>query len=160
MTRPLPTIAILLGLAGLLPFAGCGLGALSPDVALAERSLLALVAYGAVILAFLGGVHWGFALEGSGTPTVRVQRLRFGLGVLPSLLGWAALLLAFVGLPLVALLLLMAGVIGTTVTEARAARQGLMPRSYMRLRWALSAGVLVCLAGVCLVRVLGGRIVL
>ena len=160
MTRPLPTIAILLGLAGLLPFAGCGLGALSPDPVLAERSLLALVAYGAVILAFLGGVHWGFALDAIGTPTVRVQRLRFGLGVMPSLLGWAALLLAFLGLPLLALLLLMAGVIGTTVTEARAARAGLMPQSYMRLRWALSAGVLVCLAGVCLVRALGGRIVL
>ena len=160
MTRPLPTIAIMLGLAGLLPFAGCGLGALSPDPVLAERSLLALVAYGAVILAFLGGVHWGFALEGGGTPTVRVQRLRFGLGVLPSLLGWAALLVAFGGLPLLALLLLMAGVIGTTVTEARAARGGLMPQSYMRLRWVLSAGVLVCLAGVCLVRALGGRIVL
>ena len=160
MTRPLPTIAILLGLAGLLPFAGCALGALSPDPVLAERSLLALVAYGAVILAFLGGVQWGFALEGSGTPTVRVQRLRFGLGVLPSLVGWAALLVSFLGLPLLALLLLMAGVIGTTVTEARATRAGLMPQSYMRLRWALSAGVLVCLAGVCLVRALGGRVVL
>ncbi len=161
MTRPLPMFAILLGLGGLLPFAACGLGALSPDPALADRSLLALVAYGAVILAFLGGVHWGFALDGSGAmPTVRVQRLRFGLGVLPSLVGWAALLLAFLGLPLVALALLMAGVVATTLVEARAARQDLMPRSYMRLRWVLSAGVLVCLAGVCLVRLLGGRLVI
>lgn len=161
MTRPLPTFAILLGLGGLVPFAGCGLGALSPDPELAERALLALVAYGAVILAFLGGVHWGFALEDSGTtPTVRVQRLRFGLGVLPSLLGWTALLVTFLGFPLLALVLLMVGVIGTTLVEARAARGGLMPQSYMRLRWALSAVVLVCLAGVCLVRALGGRIVL
>ena len=163
MTRPLPLFAILLGLAGLLPFAGCGLGALSPDPALADRSLLALVAYGSVILAFLGGVHWGFALDGSGAdgsgaPTVRVQRLRFGLGVLPSLLGWAALMLAFVGWPLLALVLLAAGVIATTLTEARATRQGLAPQSYMRLRWVLSAGVLVCFAGVCLVRALGGRL--
>ncbi len=161
MTRPLPMFAILLGLGGLLPFAACGLGALSPDPALADRSLLALVAYGAVILAFLGGVHWGFALDGSGaTPTVRVQRLRFGLGVLPSLAGWAALLLAVLGLPLVALALLMAGVVATTLVEARAARQDLMPRSYMRLRWVLSAEMLVCLAGVCLVRLLGGRLVI
>jgi len=160
MTRPLPMFAILLGLGGLLPFAACGLGALSPDPALADRSLLALVAYGAVILAFLGGVHWGFALDGSGTPTVRVQRLRFGLSVSPSLVGWAALLLAFLGLPLVALALLMAGVVATTLVEARATRQDLMPQSYMRLRWVLSAGVLVCLAGVCLVRLLGGRLVI
>jgi len=160
MTRPLPIFAILLGLAGLLPFAGCSLGALNPDVELAARSLLALVAYGAVILAFLGGVHWGFALDGSGTPTVRVQRLRFGLGVVPSLVGWAALMVAVLGWPLLAAGMLIAAFVAETMVEARAARQGLMPVGYMRLRWALSAGVLVCLSGVCLVRFLGGRIVL
>ena len=160
MTSPLPTFAILLGLAGLLPFAGCGLGALSPDEALADRSLLALVAYGAVILAFLGGVHWGFALDPSGMPATRVQRLRLGLGVLPSLAGWAALVLAGFGFPLLAVMLLMAAMIAATLTEARAARQALMPRGYMRLRWVLSAGVLVCLSAVCLVRVLGGRVAL
>ena len=160
MTRPLPIFAILLGLGGLLPFAGCSLGALNPDVELAERSLLALVAYGAVILAFLGGVHWGLALDGSGVPTVRVQRLRFGLGVVPSLVGWVALMVAILGWPLLAATLLMAGFVTMTLIEARATRQGSMPAGYMRLRWALSAGVLVCLSGVCLVRLLGGRIVL
>ena len=92
MTRRLPTFAILLGLAGLLPFAACSLGALSLEPDQADRALLALVAYGATILAFLGGVHWGFALDGSGTPTVRVQRLRFGLGVgaVPGRLGRTA----------------------------------------------------------------------
>ena len=159
MTRPLPKFAILLGLAGLLPFAACSLGALNPDPELAERCLLALAAYGAVILAFLGGVHWGFALDGSGAQTVRVQRLRFGLGVLPSLVGWAGLLLAFLGFPLLGMVLLIAGVIALTAVEARAARRDLMPRPYMLLRWVLSAGVLVCLCGVVLVRLLGGRIV-
>ena len=159
MSRPLPKFAILLGLAGLVPFAACGLGAVSPDPELSERSLLALAAYGAVILAFLGGVHWGFALDSSGSPTQRVQRLRFGLGVPPSLAGWAGLLLAFMGLPLLGVVVLIAGVTATTAVEARAARRDLMPRSYMMLRWVLSAGVLVCLCGVVLVRLLGGRIV-
>ncbi len=160
MTRPLPTFAILLGLGGLIPFAACSLGALSPDAALADRALLALVAYGAVILAFLGGVHWGFALEEGGRVPVRMQRLRYGLGVVPSLLGWAALLLAFAGWPLLGVLVLMAAMVAATLTEARAARADLLPHAYMRLRWVLSAGVLVCLSAVCLVRGFGGRIVL
>jgi len=160
MHKPLPPFAILLGLGGLLPFIGSSLGALALDSDGAARSLFALVAYGATILAFLGGVHWGFALDGSGSPTDRVQRLRFGLGVVPSLVGWVALLVTFVGFPTTGLLVLAAGFVGTTAAEAQAARRGLMPRSYMWLRWGLSAVVLVCLLSVVLIRAFGGRIVL
>lgn len=159
MTRPLPTYAILLGLAGLIPFVACSFGALALQGEWAERSLLSLLAYGATILAFLGGVHWGLALLDSSADE-RVQQLRFGLGVVPSLLGWSALLLAFVGWFQTGLLLLTAGFIATTAAEAQAARRSLMPTSYMRLRWVLSAGVLACLVSVLLVRAFGGRIVL
>ena len=159
MTRPLPTYAIVLGLAGLLPFVACGFGALALQDEWAERSLLALLAYGATILAFLGGVHWGLALLDASVDE-RVQQLRFGLGVVPSLVGWSALLLAFFGWFQTGLLLLTAGFVAVTAVEARATRYGLMPKSYMRLRWVLSGGVLMCLASVLLVRVFGGRIVL
>lgn len=160
MIRPLPLFAVLLGLAGLLPFIACSIGALSLEADAAQRSLFALVAYGATILAFLGGVHWGFALDDSGSPSVLVQRARYGLGVLPSLVGWLALLVMFLGLPMAGLLILIAGVIVLTLVEGRAARRLLVPRGYMRLRWVLSAGVLGCLVTVCVVRALGGRIVL
>jgi hypothetical protein len=160
MTRPLPPFAIVLGAAGLLPFLVCSLGALSLSSDGSTRSLLALVAYGATILAFLGGVHWGFALDGSGTPSERVQRARFGLGVVPSLIGWAALLITFIGLPTTGLLVLTAGFVATTVVEAQAARRGLMPQRYMWLRWALSIVVVVCLVSVSLIRAFGGRVVL
>ncbi len=163
MTRPLPPLAIALGIAGLLPFILCSLGALMLSSDWADRSLLALLAYGAVILAFLGGVHWGFALEGEAEPAnsmSRVQRSRFGLGVVPSLIGWAALLVTFIGLPRTGLLVLAAGFIGTTVIEAQAARRGLVPHAYMWLRWGLSAVVVVCLTSVFLVRAFGGRVVL
>jgi len=160
MTRPLPPLAIALGLAGLLPFLLCSLGALSLSSDGATRSLLALVAYGATILAFLGGVHWGFALDGSDTPSDRVQRARFGLGVVPSLIGWAALLVTFIGLPTTGLLVLTAGFIATTVVEAQAARRGLMPQRYMWLRWGLSIVVVVCLVSVCVIRAFGGRVLL
>ena len=159
-TRPLPRFAILLGLAGLLPFVLCSLGALSLSSDGATRSLLALVAYGATILAFLGGVHWGFALDDSGTASERVQRARFGLGVVPSLIGWAAMLVTFIGLPTTGLLVLTAGFVATTAVEGQAARRGLMPQHYMWLRWGLSLVVVVCLASVILIRAFGGRVVL
>ena len=160
MTRPLPPFAIMLGLAGLLPFVLCSLGALSLSSDGSTRSLLALVAYGATILAFLGGVHWGFALDESSTVSERVQRLRFGLGVVPSLIGWAAMLVTFIGLPTTGLLVLTAGFIATTVVEGQAARRGLMPHRYMWLRWGLSVVVVLCLVSVSLIRAFGGRVVL
>lgn len=160
MTRPLPPFAIILGLAGLLPFVLCSLGALSLASDGSTRSLLALVAYGATILAFLGGVHWGLALDGSGAPSERVQRARFGLGVVPSLMGWVAMLVTFIGLPTTGLIVLTAGFVATTAVEAHAARRGLMPQRYMWLRWGLSIVVVVCLVSVILIRAFGGRVVL
>ena len=160
MTRPLPRLAILLGLAGLLPFVLCSLGVLSLSSDGSTRSLLALVAYGATVLAFLGGVHWGFALDESGMASERAQRARFGLGVVPSLIGWAAMLVTFIGLPTTGLLVLTAGFVATTAVEGQAARRGLVPQRYMWLRWGLSAVVVVCLASVVLIRAFGGRVVL
>lgn len=163
--RTVPAIVILLGAAGLIPFIGCALGALSLEGEWARMSLLGLSAYAAVILSFLGAVHWGFGLApgtevgGPGAPA-RVQRGRFALGVVPSLVGWAALLVTFVGLPKTGLLVLAAGIAATTVVEGRAARGGFVPPGYMLLRWVLSVIVVVCLLSVVLVLALGGRVVL
>jgi hypothetical protein len=152
MNRPLPFLATLLGLAGLLPFIACGLVALQPQ---GNNAALALVAYGAVILAFLGGVHWGFALE---EPTGRGERERLALGVVPSLVGWVALLLAIAFEPNAGIGLLLLGVLGTTAVETRARRAGLMPRGYMVLRYGLSAVVVVVLAVVLVLRAVGAHI--
>ena len=158
--RSVPPIAILLGAAGLLPFIAGSYGALSFDGDAARISLLGLAAYGAVILAFLGGVHWGFGLDAGSTQTIRTQRLRFGLGVVPSLIGWAGLLVTFAGFPKIGLLVLLAGFIGTTIAEARGTQEGLVPQGYMLLRWVLSVIVILCLVMDCLVLTLGGRVVL
>ncbi len=158
--RNLPLIAIVLGAAGLLPFVLCSLGALSLGNDGARMALLGLSAYGAVILSFLGGVHWGFGLEAGTAQTEAVRRSRFGLGVAPSLIGWAGLLVTFVGLPKTGLLILAAGFAATTVVESRWAKAGLVPAGYMMLRWVLSVVVVVCLLSVCVVLGLGGRVVL
>jgi hypothetical protein len=160
MNRTLPTIAMLLGIAGLIPFVACSLGTLTSTPPDSDRMLLALIAYGAVILAFLGGVHWGFGLDAAATTPSDIQRARFGLGVVPSLIGWVALLVAFIGFARTALVVLVAGYIATTVAEARASRLGYIPKGYMGLRWVLSAVVLVLLVSVWLVLILHGRVML
>ncbi len=135
MKRTLPLLVILLGIAGLIPFAACGLLAVTPN---GDRAAFALVAYGAVILAFLGGVHWGFALQ---DPAGRGERGRLILGVLPSLAGWVALLLSAAFTTEAGLALLLVGFAGTMVVESRAAKSGLMPAGYLTLRYGLTAAV-------------------
>ena len=152
MTRPLPALATILGLAGLLPFIGCGVAALGAQ---GDRATLALVAYGAVILAFLGGVHWGFAIV---DPMGRAERERLGLGVLPSLVGWVSVLLAIAVQLDAGVGLLLLGMLGTTAVEARARRIGLVPGGYMMLRYALSGVVVVVLALVLVLRVVGAHV--
>ena len=149
MHARLPILALLLGAAGLLPFLLCGLLALGQN---GERAAFALVCYGAVILAFLGGVHWGLALQ---EPSARGQRARLGLGVVPSLVGWIALLLALAFSAAAGLGLLLIGFAGTTIVEARAARAGLLPAGYMTLRYGLTAGVTIVLVLVLLMRLFG-----
>ena len=48
----MPASAILLSILGLAPFIGCGLAALSHDPTVADRMLTALIAWGALTLAF------------------------------------------------------------------------------------------------------------
>jgi hypothetical protein len=146
MDSTLPAPARLLGPAGLIPFAGLALGTwlgwgwAGP----------ALAAYGATILAFLGAVHWGLALRAP--PAERgADWGRFGLGVVPALLAWVALLL-----PLAAGLALLAGAIpATAAAETAAARAGLVPAGYLRLRWLLSAAAAACLLAGLLAQRLG-----
>ena len=140
MDQPLPRPTLWLGLAGLLPFLGTALLAWTAPEDWRGVALYALAAYGAVILSFLGAVHWGLALR---APSAEAGAMapRLGLGVLPSLVGWVALLLP----PLPGLLLLALGILGTAAVEAAAARRGLVPHAYLRLRWILSLGAALCL---------------
>jgi hypothetical protein len=164
MLPRLPPAAIGLGLAGLVPFLGLGIAALAtPDEAAAQRYLLALVAFGAVTLAFLGGVHWGFVLHPAALPEgmsadERRDATRLGLGVLPSLIGFAALLTPVLGVAEVGLAVLIVGYIATVITEAQLRRRQLVPGGYMALRWALSVVVLIVLVTVLALRLIGAKI--
>lgn len=99
---PSPVVR-LLGLAGLLPFVAGAAGlAMLPAPGLQAWAGAALVAYGALIASFLGGIHWGLAMQGQ-----QPVGLRLGWGVSPSLLAWIAVLLPLgAGLLLLTVLLL------------------------------------------------------
>ena len=129
---PMSVAAVLLGLAGLIPFWGLTVAYLGRDILeLDGRSVdLALATYAAVIISFLGGIRWGLALRG---PSGGGQ---YALSVLPALVAWAALAapepwrLAVLGV--VALVL---GPIDLGLVRA-----GLAPRWFGRLRIVLSVG--------------------
>lgn len=164
MSRRLPTMVLALGLAGLIPFVAFGYGAVSgADDDRAARFASGLIAYGAVILAFLGGVHWGFVIDEPEPDGVAIiaqrERYRLVFGVSPSLVGWAALLvLLMLGWPKLAIAILLGGFVATTAIEAALTRGNLMPGGYMLLRWVLSAVVVLVLGVVLALLVLGTRL--
>ena len=139
MLASIPLPARLLGLAGLIPFWGCALGlALGPVAGIAPESFLrAQVAYGAVILTFLGGVHWGVALRQPREPSW----LRLGWGVTPSLIAWGALLLP----PPNGLGLLAFGLTIAFGVDLRTLGAEIAPDWYPRLRRILTTGALAAL---------------
>jgi hypothetical protein len=158
MIRHLPPLAIVLGAAGLIPFMVLGLTAVGANPVGSLAAAEELVGYGAVILAFLGGVHWGFTLGETGES--KAVRARLGLGVLPSLVGFIAIFLAIGIHPILSLVVLIAGFVGTLVMEFRAQKQDLMPSGYLALRAALTAIVVLILATVLVVRAIGGHVLL
>jgi hypothetical protein len=158
MWRNLPPIAIALGAAGLVPFMLLGLGAVGANADRSFGAAEALVGYGAVILAFLGGVHWGFTLSETGDQTA--VRARLALGVVPSLVGWLAILCGIVGLPVSSIIVLIAGFIGTLVMEFHAQKRDLLPAGYLALRTVLTCVVVPILAAVLVIRMIGGHVLL
>jgi hypothetical protein len=137
-----PSLRLLwtLGLSGLLPFAAAALAVLLAPDHWSGFARGALIAYGAVILSFLGAVHWGLALRAPAAEAWATP-WRLVLGVVPSLISWVAMLL----FEAPSLILLAGGVLGTAAVEQWAAGRGLVPVFYMRLRWVLSLGAAVCL---------------
>ncbi len=83
------TRALALGYAGLMPFVGGAalLWLVRPE--LQPWVEAALTAYAAVIVSFLGGIHWGLALRQAAPPAALLA-----WGVVPSLVAWVAVLMA------------------------------------------------------------------
>jgi hypothetical protein len=135
-----PTIVTWLGYGGLIPFVALA-AACYWDGAHAATWLTGLLAYGAVILSFVGALHWAFAmthpqLQAAPEPALYIW------SVLPALLGWLSLLLV----PKAAAVLLIAGLLAHYRQDVRLTRVITLPGWYLPLRLRLSAVACVCLA--------------
>ena len=87
--RPFAPAAMLLGLGGAIPFVGlAALTAMGP-VTWHAYWLTALSHYGAVILTFVGALHWGYALKRGAQGSS--AWLQYGFSVVPALLAWLSL---------------------------------------------------------------------
>jgi hypothetical protein len=146
-------VAVGLSVAGLIPFLVSGIIVLLDPID-TPIAVQVLISYGAVILSFVGAVHWGFALRDSAHPLpATVTPLMLGyerqlllFGVLPALLGWVALLLMIhFNLPAVSVFLLLLGFFLTVVAETIGRGRGIVATNYLILRWSVSIVVMLIL---------------
>lgn len=127
-----PVLVAWLGYGGLVPFVGlAGLGLIAPDDALRWQG--ALLAYAAVILSFVGALHWAFAMV---LPQMSAgqRRTRYLWSVMPALLAWACMLLPTT----MAIPLLIAGFAAQYGQDRIVVRHGGLPAWYLPLRLQLS----------------------
>lgn len=142
---PIPRAALLLGLAGLIPFLWGAATVLHEPLSQAGLRFLGprfigpyvSLGYGTVILAFMSGVLWGFATRAEG----RVAASGYALSVIPAL--WAFFFVG--GGPVSAAVYLATGFLGLLALDWMFWQQGLAPAWWMRLRVMLTAVVVASL---------------
>ncbi|WP_417207496.1 DUF3429 domain-containing protein [Antarctobacter sp.] len=142
----IPRSALILGLAGVVPFVWGAATILAPglfDWGLATfgpRFVGPYVQlfYGAVILSFMSGVLWGFATKAEGSRAAT----GYALSTLPAL--WAFFTTG--GGEMRAALNLMIGFLALLLLDAAFVRWGLAPRWWLPLRLLLTGLVVACLA--------------
>jgi hypothetical protein len=133
----IPRSALSLGLAGLLPFWGLAILIIVIDAPIKEYAIKAEITYGAVILSFLGGIHWGLAAMNERHATW----LSLGWGVTPPLIAWGALFLP----PSLGLILLVTGFLAAAIIDFRIFTPNSDNTWFGGLRTVLSIGTIIAL---------------
>ena len=126
-------------MAGLIPFITGALGLWVTPEAWRERVLEELLAYAALILAFMGAIHWGLAMRADEHSSK--APIQLALSVVPPLLGWVGL-----SLPInLALPVFFVAFATLYFADLWAVRHGLAPVWYPALRKPLSIVVILSL---------------
>lgn len=128
--------ALALGYAGVLPVAGLLVLAWS-SATWQHQAVNSATIYAALILSFLGGIHWGFATSGFASSK------HFLISVVPSLWAWAA----FASPDFYTLLGIILGLVVFFVYERQCALVSRFPDWYLYLRLRLTLGLSIGLAG-------------
>jgi len=128
-----------LGYGGLIPFVGLAMAMWWLPQGQQATAALALLAYGATILSFMGAIHWGLTMREASGPSAGMLLW----GVTPSLIAWVGLLLPVApGLLLVAAVLWICFAVDRRVYPATGLREWLP----MRLHLTIVASA-CCIAG-------------
>jgi hypothetical protein len=137
---PRPAVVAWLGYGGLIPFVLLALAS-ALDTHHRELWQKILLSYGAVILSFVGALHWAFAMV---HPAIKDQTINglYAWSVMPSLIAWVALLLP----PTAAVTLLLGGLLAHYRQDLRLARAVSLPDWYLPLRLQLTLVASLCLA--------------
>ncbi|RDB22117.1 hypothetical protein Hypma_010607 [Hypsizygus marmoreus] len=154
-----PKPVLLFGLLGGLPYVGAsattvylahsaGLATagvatnIDPGVALTilDQALNIQMTYGAVMLSFLGALHWGMEFAGYGG---QKGYARLALGAAPVLYAWPTLMFQ----PMEALILQWVGFTALWWADSRVTALGWTPKWYSQYRFYLSVLVGTCIIG-------------
>jgi len=139
----IPRSALVLGLAGLIPFIWGAATVILPELATWGQMTFSgrfvgpfvQLFYGAVILSFMSGVLWGFATKATG----KIATASYILSVIPAL--WAFFMTG--GGPTTAAVNLIVGFLGLLLLDWHFWRLGLAPAWWMQLRGLLTAIVII-----------------
>ncbi|RPD56343.1 hypothetical protein L226DRAFT_615526 [Lentinus tigrinus ALCF2SS1-7] len=159
VAHAVPKPYVIFGLAGGLPYLGAagatiylarqaGVAAqglvsnIDPGVAITvlDQALNIQTTYGAVLLSFLGALHWGFEFAGYGG---HKHYPRLLLGAAPVVFGWSTLALE----PVYALIAQWVGFTSLWWADLRATSAGWTPKWYSQYRFYLSILVGTCIIG-------------
>lgn len=132
------TTAKLLGYAGLIPFVAFGTGSWIPLPYISD-AVQPLIAYAAIILSFMGAIHWGLAMS-----RAHQQRSKYFIAsVIPALTAWLALLLPDTP----ALIVLLCAFIALFTYDRAVKVSQALPDWYIPMRKKLTVVVVLCLFG-------------
>ena len=99
-----------------------------------EYAALALSVYAAMVVSFLGGIHWGIGFSQAAAP-----HPHFGWGAVPPVLAWVAVMMpAHAGLVLDAVMMLVCYMVDRKVYPALGLTR------WLTLRFRISVGAAVC----------------
>ena len=130
------TTAKSLGYAGLIPFIVFSLGSWF-QLPMISDSTYILTAYAAIILSFMGAIHWGIAMSSSEDQNGKY----FIASVIPGLSAWLALLMP----QRYAIILLMVGFIALIIYDWSVEKPQRLPGWYIPMRNRLTLVVVMCL---------------
>jgi hypothetical protein len=132
----LPALAAQLGYAGLIPFVALSIGMWVLPEAYQAQASSALLSYAAIILSFMGAVHWGLAIAND-----ELDSWQVGASVIPALVAWFA---SFAS-PMINYSILIVAFAGLCVFDGRMVQAGKAPAWYPKLRTPLTAVVVASL---------------